>query len=313
MNSYRRKTRIEAVSYWGKGAFQGLTEFRYGSEKPKAVTDRVFEGQRREQVVEVILTSLREYSLTKFEYEGACRAGLRAKLCLQGHPWRIAEHEAKTIVAEALRRLGAVRPVWEEGQPEFLISKENCVRCGGPLDEDDIERRVRFCSQMCRESAKLHRTEIFSFQEKKTYKHSFYIKAKKAAEERSCHACGKSFLSIKPDQAFCSNECRARTRINPARLRDCECCGERFLAKGAMNRLEKYCGIVCYETTRAKGFEKTCEHCKTSYRAKTPQGRFCSSVCNDRAKYERRKALKRRGNVIYLTPEVFDRWFAEAA
>jgi hypothetical protein len=79
-----------------------------GRQTPKP--KRLFRGKDRERLVMGMLVHLRRCKLSRFEFEGYTRAGLRSALCLRGHSWRIADHEAAEIVREGLQRLGAVRP-----------------------------------------------------------------------------------------------------------------------------------------------------------------------------------------------------------
>lgn len=84
--------------------------------------------------------------------EGTMRAALRADLCLRGWQWRDANQAACDIVAHAHSLLGAERPSWYEGQPEYilapgvLIERTRCRRCRKKLPEE----RPTFCSDICR-------------------------------------------------------------------------------------------------------------------------------------------------------------------
>ncbi|MZR15036.1 hypothetical protein GQE99_18610 [Maritimibacter sp. DP07] len=83
--------------------------------------------------------------------EGPLRAGIRADLCLQGWSWGTADLTACDMLAEAFRRVRAVRPTWNEGQPEWviheglLIERTRCVRCSAPLPEG----HHKFCGKAC--------------------------------------------------------------------------------------------------------------------------------------------------------------------
>jgi hypothetical protein len=58
---------------------------------------------------------------------------------------------AAGIVDAAFKRIGARRPSWQQGQPEWAqegfspISRTRCVRCGTKLPEG----HWKFCSQLC--------------------------------------------------------------------------------------------------------------------------------------------------------------------
>lgn len=95
---------------------------------------------------------------TLWGMEGPLRAGIRADLCLQGWTWETADLTAREMLAEAFRQVRAVRPTWNEGQPEWviheglLIERTRCVHCGKPLPEENH----RFCSDLCRWSHHAH-------------------------------------------------------------------------------------------------------------------------------------------------------------
>ena len=89
---------------------------------------------------------------TLFGLEGAIVAALRSDLCLQGWRWREAHGAAANIVHIAHGLLGAERPTWYEGQPDFVISpgllieRTRCKRCHRPLPEG----RPKYCSNACK-------------------------------------------------------------------------------------------------------------------------------------------------------------------
>jgi hypothetical protein len=83
--------------------------------------------------------------------EGPLRYGIRSDLCLIGWRWRDADLTASDIVADALRRVRAVRPTWNEGQREWtiqagiMIERTRCIKCHKPLPEG----HHKFCSRLC--------------------------------------------------------------------------------------------------------------------------------------------------------------------
>lgn len=92
---------------------------------------------------------------TLLNFEGPCRHGLRSRLTLEGWRWQDADDMATEIVAAALRQIGAQRPTWAEGQPEYvqngagaLIERTRCIRCHGPLPEGHF----KFCDRLCGQS-----------------------------------------------------------------------------------------------------------------------------------------------------------------
>lgn len=119
--------------------------------EPKAKLRRINKDRRR-HLVETVAAILKRGEPTVFAFEAACRHGLRSRLCLQGWKWAEADALAAEIVATALNRIGARRPTWEEGQPEFaqngagaLIERTRCIRCHKPLPEN----HRKFCGHTC--------------------------------------------------------------------------------------------------------------------------------------------------------------------
>lgn len=89
---------------------------------------------------------------TLLNFEGPFRHGLRVRLIGDGWRWQEADDMAADIVATALTRIGAARPTWEEGQPEYsqngagaLIERTRCVRCHRGLPE----QHTKYCSDIC--------------------------------------------------------------------------------------------------------------------------------------------------------------------
>lgn len=116
--------------------------------KPKP---RKLNRDRRRHLVETVAGILARGEWSKFSYEAACRYGLRRAFCRQGWRWIEADATAADIVAAALRSIGAQRPTWKEGQPEWTqdgfapVLRTRCLRCHKPLE--GIQRR--FCSALC--------------------------------------------------------------------------------------------------------------------------------------------------------------------
>ncbi len=118
--------------------------------KPKPL--RRINRDRRRHLVDTIAAILRSGDPTPFAFEASCRHGLRAALCLHGWRWQEADAMAAEIVTLALRIIGARRPTWAEGQPEFvqngagtLIERTRCIRCHDRLPQG----HHKFCGQLC--------------------------------------------------------------------------------------------------------------------------------------------------------------------
>ena len=71
------------------------------------------------RLVESCAAILGRWRSSAFEFEASCRHGLRSGFCLAGESWARADVMAAEIVRESLHRIGARRPTWEEGQPEY--------------------------------------------------------------------------------------------------------------------------------------------------------------------------------------------------
>lgn len=106
---------------------------------------------RRSHIVRAIAAILASAEPTPFALEATCRHALRSRLCLRGWRWDAADDMAAGIVRDALARIGAQRPTWRQGQPEWTtegfapIQRTRCVRCHTPLPEG----HTKFCSQLC--------------------------------------------------------------------------------------------------------------------------------------------------------------------
>lgn len=116
---------------------------RMGNDRADAIVTRL---------ALVTMIALRDGRIaTKFAFEAAFRASLRSDLCLQGWRWDAADHAAMALTGAALARIGAKRPTWNEGQPEYvihaglLIARSRCATCHGPLTGD----QRKFCSSLC--------------------------------------------------------------------------------------------------------------------------------------------------------------------
>lgn len=113
---------------------------------------RALNRERRRHLVSTVAEILKGGDPTPFAFEASCRHGIRSRLCLDGWKWAEADGTAGEIVAEALRLIGARRPPWAEGQPEWtqngagaLIERTRCINCHGPLPAD----HTKFCGQLC--------------------------------------------------------------------------------------------------------------------------------------------------------------------
>lgn len=106
---------------------------------------------RRKYIVGVVVRILEEGEPTRFSFSAVCRHAIRSRLCLLGWSWTNADLTADSIVTTALIRVGARRPTWQEGQPEYTqegyapVERTLCVQCARPLPEG----HTKFCGRPC--------------------------------------------------------------------------------------------------------------------------------------------------------------------
>lgn len=230
---------------------------------------------------------LKTYTSSKFEHEASCRHGLRQALCLDGHGWHEADAEAAAIVAEALLYMGAKRPSWLEGQPEYTLAPENCQRCGVALEAPGDRKLRRFCSEACSDAARTYRAQFHSYVDMLTEKNSAYYVRKDAQPLRPCAWCGTWFRPAHGTAIACSPACRARIRIDAIKEKRCMGCGQNFRGKSGQS---KFCSIPCrviYE--RATEPPRECEQCGDVFKPPNRNARYCSSFCKRKAKTEHQR------------------------
>lgn len=110
---------------------------------------------READVVLIVASIMATSEPSRFRFEALCRHTLRAARCLQGMPWQKADDWAAQIVSKALVSVGAQRPDWKMGQPEFTQpgifaeSRTRCVQCGRRLPET----HHKYCGPECAQAA----------------------------------------------------------------------------------------------------------------------------------------------------------------
>jgi hypothetical protein len=294
------------------GYFGGLVEYRYGS-RPKPRHVRIYSGQQREHVVHRIFEAMRGWHLSPFEFEGSVRASIRGTLCLAGHRWGASDQEASALVAEALGRLRAVRPTWEQGQPEYSTPSENCRRCGGPIPED-LEvggRNHRFCSDICARAAIEQRDYEGLRKDSEAYRAAWDIIQRTKSVPIACRHCLKEFRPVLGKASvYCSRECSAAARI-VVPDRACRACGQMFHPPGG-NRQDAgfFCSQECVWKHRATiQIEKICHCCGSGFVTKSPKAAYCSTACaRVVSKFRNGRNLPKN-----IAPHVFDYVFKMAA
>lgn len=130
---------------------------------------RKFKIRSRTRIVAAMAKVMRRdfsdgVTASMFAYESLFIAKIRARFCLIGWPWSLADRAARDLVEQALHLTGAERPSWDEGQrewtlsPGLLIERTRCVRCHGKLPEGHF----KFCSELC---GNAHRLRLLRLRE----------------------------------------------------------------------------------------------------------------------------------------------------
>lgn len=284
---------------------------------PKAKPPKLSRA-RHDRILESAVTILNQRRASKFEFEGIIRHGITSTLCLEGWRWQVADICAAEIVAKALDRIGAVRPTWDQGQPEYvydgLIERTRCLRCGFGIPE---ERRawhggwgVKFCSDLCAKAdsgdRQYHEHKRRSWAEWLTHSAS-RKEMYRTIRTKACTQCGQDFVPERPDGEFCSQACaRANSRVYHDR--PCETCGTMFLPRANRDGTTRFCSKACsssamWEKRRStmhcddlsrvqmvEREERSCVVCSTVFRPKRASDlkRTCSQACQYRLRSQTR-------------------------
>lgn len=288
---------------WKDGYFSGYSEWRYGKARKARQRHRaaILRGQRREHVINRVMEILRDWRQSPFEHEGSVLAGLRSGLCLEGYNWSRADEAAAEVVATALRRIGAVRPTWEQGQREYVEPRENCVRCGAGLAAEQIVRREGFCSDWCAASTKAHNGRMHRIIAKRVESAGRHITAKEAAKPRPCHYCGSLFKAANPLTTHCSLKCAGLDkRTIPERA--CDQCGKLFRPSSG-DKTGRFCSLPCYHAFGRTGRHvRICVWCGTGFVGKMRRSESCSVECRQKINGLSRSTVRLRP----ISPSVID-------
>lgn len=250
-------------------------------------------GRWREAITLAIVKILDAGQPTKFAFEGSCRHGLRSAFCLAGRSWPESDALAAAIVAEALRRLGAERASWWQGQPEYAdtdTSRGWCERndCGRPIPIDRGSTNgysVKYCSEFCQGLEHARRQRQHGAQQSiAEYLAGCAAQSEQTLQARAsdCAHCGKPFLTRQIDRKYCSHRCFSLARTVHA---ECPCanCGKPFKPELTKFGLSKYCSRDCADSGRIKRRpDRECPTCHTIFQPKYPSDRkrFCSHQCS---------------------------------
>ena len=303
------------------GMFSGLTTYRYGTPKKPEKPRQLIKGDRRAHVVDQVVALLKTWTSSPFEHEGTLRAHIRSGLCMAGHRWVLADLEAEAIVEECLRRIGAVRPSWAEGQWTHTDSLDFCSWCRGPMDEETRTRGQRFCSPHCARCA-LERRDYETQAGREAISRSAYrLIARAVATPRVCAFCGKDFRSDCRDARFCTPRCARRHEKGATLLQDQAClwCEATF---HPANKGQECCSLSCRthlryrrEEERLRESTRQCACCGTAFTPTKETDLYCTRRCGANMRNRAYLARRRAAHLAPppLTAEVFDGWFAMAA
>lgn len=103
-----------------------------------------------------------------------------------------------------------------------------------------------------------------------------YRYAKKHTEEKPCRDCAMMFTPSRPDELYCSDECK-RNFYNERHANVCKYCGKQF------TRAERqdYCGLTCaskHTSWMSKNVHGVCVQCGHAF-VGAESRRYCSEKC----------------------------------
>ncbi len=259
----------------------------------RAKSARKLNAERSGRLTDLTARILKTGEPTVFAFEGACRAGIRASLCLEGWKWADADDAARAVIGRALNQIGAERPTWNQGQPEYVslagTARTHCARCGGKIDEDRGSTNgtpVRYCSDLCAHNAMAERKRLSG--EKVSlaeYLATCAARSAQTMEERAtdCAHCGTVFVTRRADRKFCSRECYAEAKTK-WQDRECLHCGTVFKPKNSGGKgVSRYCSRECAGAMRVRSRPALqCLTCSTIFYPPYPSDKrsYCSPVCN---------------------------------
>ena len=123
----------EALGYWSDPHRAPRVPVTLARTKPPK--KRKLGQTYRRKLIDQTAAILQKGEPSVFAFEGFMRHGLRAGLCLKGWSWKEADAIAADVLASAFNQIGAKRPTYQQGQPDWthdgvlLIERERCVRC----------------------------------------------------------------------------------------------------------------------------------------------------------------------------------------
>lgn len=284
------------------GRYAGYADYRYGPAR-KPTLAPIWKGSKRRHRVDVVMDLLRDWRMSPFEHEGATRAGIRSALCLDGHGWARSDMTAAEVIAEALHRMGAERPTWDQGQREYSLARDTCLRCGGTIPEEFQvgERRQGFCSDICARAMISERNLRVMSRETQAYQDAQDTIRRAGHKPIACEACGKTFRPLFADGKFCSRVCSSdNQRMVSERV--CLHCDKQFTPTTVYGGRGLFCSIACKQAHGSTvAIKKNCLVCGSTFTAKTKIAETCGKLCQ-RLSYQIKQAkLPQR-----INPPLFD-------
>nr|WP_313709125.1 hypothetical protein [Brucella intermedia] len=241
-------------------------------EKPRKLHDDL-----RTRLLETVIVILKEGRPTLFALEGTCRHHVRAFLCVEGWGWEEADIASADIVLTALNRIGAKRPSWADGQPEyrghgFHGNMRRCInqKCHAPLEEN----QKLYCSDHCRH----------------------YVNVSRWMERNKEHALAQKVINRAKRKAADPEAFKAKQREYQRRqdekrpVRECVLCSKPFKA----NKTQRYCSDACKYKRNEADKERACVVCFNRFfvRWVSEPKQTCSRKCAARlARYGPSKPL----------------------
>lgn len=268
-----------------------LQEARIAAAREKA--GRKLNRARERMLVDRVCEVLKAGIQSKFEFEASCRHGLRRALCLESWGWKDADRAAEEVVRKALSRLGAERPTWQQGQPEWTedgfspIERTRCVTCGGELEEGD----KKYCSHSCSMIAAHHRAKVTGLRMDRA-EYLAAIAARKEERikggEKDCENCGKAFTPTDYywEQRYCGRACASEAAKRPEQA--CVWCETMFRPSKADS---KYCSVKCFGSAMQTP-ERACKQCASMFKPHNPRSLYCCLDCSRMASRKEREPIQ---------------------
>jgi hypothetical protein len=277
------------------GSFRGDKQSTIPEPKPTKYVALV-QSHQRAALVEVIARYLRQWQSSPWQYEAPARKILRNYLIKQGHPWALSDLEADKIVQAALAKNGnAVRPSWDDGQPELTRVAGLCMQCGGDIKHrNGVAASAFFCEPIpptisCESRYNLYREDTFrawmTNEGKAVAKEAF----KDRLGVRCCDGCGTEYRPNSRGQRFCTKLCGLTHDKRP----DVPCahCSAIFRPQVRNGKASIYCSKSCAGKAKTKAVDLTCLQCGSGF-AGMPGRLFCGNACYQASRSSKASAFR---------------------